>query len=55
MNELESKYRPLASMTTAALEEAYRKAKSGDSEKDARIAHLISRELIHRKVKALKP
>ena len=50
----ESTYRPLASLPTEALEEAYQKAKDGDSEKDARMARLISRELIRRKMQPAK-
>jgi hypothetical protein len=51
MNEHE--YRPLASLPTDVLQDAYRRAKEGDSDEEVRVARAISRELIRRKMKPL--
>ena len=45
---------PLSSLPTTELEEAYRRAKQGDSEEHERAARVISRELIRRKMKPTK-
>jgi hypothetical protein len=47
-------YRPLVSLPTDVLQDAYRRAKEGDSEEDVRVAREISRELIHRGMQAVK-
>lgn len=52
MNDPEA--HPLASLPTAELEDAYRRAKQGDSEDDERVAKVISRELIRRKMQPTK-
>jgi hypothetical protein len=52
MNEHE--HRPLASLPTDVLQDAYRRAKEGDSEEDVRVAREISKELIHRGMQTVK-
>ncbi len=52
MNEPDN--HPLLCLPTKALEEAYRNAKQDDSEEGNRIARLISRELIRRKMQPAK-
>jgi len=47
-------HRPLASLPTDVLQDAYRRAKEGDSDEEIRVAREISRELIHRKMKPLE-
>ena len=52
MNDHE--HRPLASLSTDVLQDAYRRAKEGDSDEKVRVAREISRELIHRNMKSLE-
>lgn len=47
-------YRPLASLPTDVLQDAYRRAKEGDSDEEVRVAREISRELIRRTMQAVK-
>jgi hypothetical protein len=52
MNQHE--HRPLASLPTDVLQDAYRRAKEGDSDEEVRVAREISRELIRRKMQTVK-
>jgi hypothetical protein len=52
MNQCE--HRPLASLPTDVLQDAYRRAKEGDSDEEVRVAREISRELIRRNMQAMK-